>query len=35
MTKVNDYWLAHNADPTGLDWTTGAYFAVTWQPRER
>ncbi|HEV3359450.1 MAG TPA: glycoside hydrolase family 88 protein [Pseudonocardiaceae bacterium] len=26
MTKVNDYWLAHNTHPTGLDWTTGAYF---------
>ncbi|HEY4018523.1 MAG TPA: glycoside hydrolase family 88 protein [Pseudonocardiaceae bacterium] len=26
MTTVNDYWLAHNSHPTGLDWTTGAYF---------
>jgi unsaturated rhamnogalacturonyl hydrolase len=27
MTKVNDYWIAHNPNPTATDWTTGAYFA--------
>ena len=26
MTLVNDYWLAHNPNPTARDWTTGAYF---------
>lgn len=24
---VNDYWIAHNPNPKGLSWTTGAYFA--------
>ena len=24
---VNDYWTAHNPNPKGLSWTTGAYFA--------
>ncbi|HEY4020126.1 MAG TPA: glycoside hydrolase family 88 protein [Pseudonocardiaceae bacterium] len=27
MTKVNDYWQAHNPNPKGVAWTTGAYFA--------
>ncbi|HEV3361937.1 MAG TPA: glycoside hydrolase family 88 protein [Pseudonocardiaceae bacterium] len=26
MAKVNDYWLAHNPNPKGVAWTTGAYF---------
>lgn len=26
MTRVNDYWQAHNAKPKGVAWTTGAYF---------
>ena len=26
MTRVNDYWIAHHANPTDLGWVTGAYF---------
>lgn len=26
MTRVNNYWLAHNPDPKGVAWTTGTYF---------
>jgi rhamnogalacturonyl hydrolase YesR len=27
MTKVNDFWIAHNANPKGANWPIGAYFA--------
>jgi rhamnogalacturonyl hydrolase YesR len=27
MTKVNDFWIAHNTNPTSVLWPTGAYFA--------
>lgn len=26
MTRVNDYWIAHNANPRDTSWVTGAYF---------
>jgi rhamnogalacturonyl hydrolase YesR len=26
MARVNDYWIAHHANPTDRSWITGAYF---------